>query len=243
LIVEINAKEFVGWLFSLPVKKLMKPVRANDAIAVARRLAELANSEPELNFLWGLAADIWKFLIHIPDGRVATNEQCSRFLDEFGPYFPAHDLKAVQRAIENAAQVEVPKMCHNPNQLEYRIERPVPYAPFLTYGPRRSKRPLADDISERIGVAIDAMTEAKCSRPVASVADALRRSGLLPGEYCTVPHVTSRSKSLGARIPLSQQESPDWLMPYWLKLYPEYVSKNVADPEWPERFVFMKCDC
>jgi len=243
LIVEINAKEFIDWLFRLPRKKLMKPVRASDAVAVARRLAELANTQPELSFLWDLATDVWRLLLFVPDGRVATNARCTQFLNDCSPYFLNRDLKAAVAAIEKTADVQGPRFPRNPNQIEYRIERPVLGAPAMTSGPRTSRRPPADDISERIGVAIDAMTEANCGRPVASVVDCVRNSRLLPEEYCTISHITSRSKSPYRRAPLTQQEGSIWLMSYWRTLHPEYVSKSVADPEWPERFVFLKCDC
>jgi hypothetical protein len=243
LIVEFNAKEFVDWLFMLPSKRLMKPIRAAEAVAVARRLGELANSKPELNFLWRIAEDIWKFLNHVPDGKVATNEQCAVFLADFSPYFPAHDLKTAITVIENAPDIAVPRMSRNPNQVEYRIERPTRFAPAALYGPRTSKRPPVDDISVRIGIAVDAMTEADCSRPTASVADAARRCGLLPSQYCTSPHIISRIKRLAGHTRLSLKEPDIWLMSYWYTKYPEYLSKSVADPEWPERFVFMKCNC
>jgi len=243
LIVEINAKEFVDWLFQLPLKKLIKPMRAAEAIAVARRLAELAHSHPELKFLWDLAIDVWRLLIFIPEGRVATNASCTHFLNDYGPYFLNHDVKGAVAAIEKTAEVQGPRIARNRNRVEYRIERAVLYAPAVAYGRRTSRRPPADDISERIGAAIDAMTEAKCGRPIASVADSIRRSGLLSKEYCTISHITSRNKSTGPRMPLSKQECPTWLTSYWHTLHPEYISKSVADPEWPERFVFIRCDC
>lgn len=240
MIVELNAKEFLGWLFRLPTKKLIRPLRAAQAIAVARRLAEIADSQPELS---GLATDVWKLLLRLPVGKFATNAQCVRFIEDYAPYFLAHDLKAALAAIAMTADVPAPRMAGNPNQIEYRVERPVLYAPAVVYGPQTSRRPPADDLSERIGVAVDVMTEAKCRRPVAIVADSLKGSGLLPEAYCTVSHVSSRSKSLGPRTPLSQQQNPVWLMCYWHALHPEYVSKSFADPEWPERFVFTQCDC
>jgi hypothetical protein len=243
LIVEINAKEFVDWLFGLPLKKLIKPMRAAQAIAVARRLAELANSQPEFYFLWDLAADVWRLLLFVPDGRVATNEQCTRFLNDYRPYFLNRDLKTAVAAIDKTADVQGPRIARNPDQIEYRLERPVPYAPAVVSGPRTSRRPPADDISERIGVAVDAMTEAKCGRPAASVVDSIARSGLLSKEYCTISHITSRSKSSYPRASLTKQEGSIWLMSYWHAQHPEYVSKSVADPEWPERFVFTQCDC
>ena len=240
MIVELNAKEFVEWLWRLPAKRLIRPLRAAQVIAVARRLALLADSQPELS---GLATDVWRLLLRVPDGKVATNAQCARFLEDYAPYFLAHDLKAALAAIARTADVPAPRMAGNPNQIEYRIQRPVLYAPAVFYGPRTSRRPPADDLSERIGVAIDAMTEAKCTRPVAIVADSLKRSRVLPEAYCTISHITSRSKSLGPRTPISHQESPVWLTFYWHTLHPEYASKTVADPEWPERFVFTQCDC
>jgi hypothetical protein len=126
LIVEINAKEFVDWLFGLPLKKLIKPMRAAQAIAVARRLAELANSQPEFYFLWDLAADVWRLLLFVPDGRVATNEQCTRFLNDYRPYFLNRDLKTAVAAIDKTADVQGPRIARNPDQIEYRLERPVP---------------------------------------------------------------------------------------------------------------------
>jgi hypothetical protein len=149
-------------------------------------------------------------------------------------------LKTAVAAIDKTADVQGPRIARNPDQIEYRLERPVPYAPAVVSGPRTSRRPPADDISERIGVAVDAMTEAKCGRPVASVVDSIRRSGLLSEEYCTISHITSRSKSSYRRASLT---GSIWLRSYWHTLHPEYVSKSVADPEWPERFVFTQCDC
>jgi hypothetical protein len=242
LTAKIHAKDFVEWLFKLPPKKLTKPMRAADLIAVSRRLGELANAKPELNFLRDLAADIWKLLIYLPDGRIATNEQCLRFLDEFEPFFADHDLKSALAAIEKAGDVPLRRFSKDSRIAEYRIVRSVAFVPALVQGPKSSKKPPTDDISERIGVAIDAMTEAKCKRPIASVVDAARASGLLPATSCTVSHITSRNRSHGARIPLSQQQDPIWLMSYWHSLHPEYASKSVADPEWP-KFVFLKCDC
>jgi hypothetical protein len=240
LIVEIKAKEFVDWLLRLPAKKLIRPMRADAAVAVARRLAELVNSQPELR---GLIADVWSLALRVPDGKIATNAQCLRFLEDYSPYFTAHNLQAALAAIAQTADVPSPRMARNPNQIEYRIERPVAFAPAAVYGPRTSKRPPVDDVSERIGVAIEAMTEAKCRRPVASVSDSLRATGLLPETYCTISHVTSRAKSLGPRSPLLDQGNLAWLMCYWHNLHPEYFSKTAADPEWPERFVFTQCDC
>jgi hypothetical protein len=243
LVIQINAKEFVDWLFKPPVKRRMKPVQASEAIAVARILAELANSQSELNFLWDLAAEIWRQLIYLPEGRVATNEQCGRFLDQFGPYFPGHDLKRAQRALEKTAHIKGARISRNSSRLEYRAEKPVPHAPSVVYGPRTSKRPPADDISERIGVAMKAMTEAGCSRPAASVGDALRKAKLLPAPYCTVTHVISRREALRAGKPQSLQEISIWLICYWDSLHPESTLKTAADPEWPESFVFERCNC
>ena len=228
------------WLLRLPLKKLIRPMRAAEAVAVARRLAELADSQPELR---GLIADVWSLALRVPDGKIATNAQCTHFLEDYAPYFPNHDLTAALAAIKKTAEVATPRMARNPNQIEYRIERPVAFAPAVVYGPRTSRRPAADDLSERIGVAVEAMKEAKCRRPVAVVTDSLRTFGILPKEYCTISHVTSRSKSLGTRKQLLQQENPAWLMSYWRTLYPEHRSKSAADPEWPERFVFTQCDC
>jgi hypothetical protein len=242
LTVEINAKSFVEWIFRLPLKKLTKPMRAADWIAVSRRLGELAKAKPEFNFLSDLAADIWKLLVYLPDGPRASNERCMRFLDEFEPFFPTHDLKKALAALKDADDVPVQRFSKGARVAEYRIVESIPFVPAVVQGPKRSKRPPTDDISERIGVAIDAMKEAECSRHLARVAEALEPSELLPAEYCTIPHITSRYKSLGARIPLSQQEVPMWLMSYWHSLHPEYASKTWADPEWPQ-FVFQKCDC
>jgi hypothetical protein len=240
LTVELNAKKFVEWLLRLPPKKLIRPMQASEAVAVARRLAELADSQPEF---WALASDICALLLRVADGKIATNAQCERFLRDYAPYFSNHNLTAALAAIKKTTDVPTPRMARNPNQIEYRIERPVAFAPAAVYGPRTSRRPPADDVSERIGVAIDAMTEAKCRRPAAVVADSLRTFGILPKEYCTISHVTSRSKSLGPRTPLLHQETPAWLMSYWRTLDPEHSSKSAADPEWPERFVFKQCDC
>ncbi len=240
MIVEINAKEFVDWLLRLPAKKLIRPMRAAEAVAVARRLAELADSQAELR---GLITDVWSLALRVPDGKIASNAECERFLQDYAPYFPNHDLKAALAAIKKTADVPTPRMARNPNQIEYRIERPVPFAPAAVYGPRTSRRPAVDDLSERIGVGIDAMTEAKCRRPVVVVADSLKTIGIVPEAYCTISHVTSRAKSLGSRTPLLHQQPPVWLMCYWHTLHPEYFSKTAADPEWPERFVFTQCDC
>jgi len=82
LTVEIKAKEFVDWLFKLPSKKLIKPLRPGNVVAVGRRLAGLAVTQPDMNFLLGLAQDIWSLLIQVPEGRIATNEECERFLHD-----------------------------------------------------------------------------------------------------------------------------------------------------------------
>jgi hypothetical protein len=94
------------------------------------------------------------------------------------------------------------------------------------------------------------MTKAKCSRPIMFVADSMKRSGLFPETSCTIQHVTSRNKSIkgnGQRLRLQQlwlqQLCSVWQRFYWDTHHPEYVSKTEVDPEWPKRFVFMKCDC
>jgi hypothetical protein len=242
LILEVDPKHFVDWLFRLPRKKLMRRRRANEVIAVGRRLTELAYARPDLN-LDRLALDVWKLLVHLPDGRVATNEQCLRFFDDFGPDFLGTDLTDALAALKRSAEVRVSRTPNDLKRLEYRIESPVLFVPSAVYGPKTGKRPPADDISERIGAANDAMKAARCTRPVAYVADALRETKLLPAEYCSISHVTSRNKALGSRIPLTRQEVPIWLFSYWQSQHPEYISKTSADPEWPERFVFTKCDC
>jgi hypothetical protein len=242
LMVEVNAKQFVDWLLHLPTKKLMNPVRAADVTSVGRRLAELAYAKPELNFLSTLACDVWRLLINLPEGEVATNDDCIRFLEDFAPYLCSLDLRKAVAAIKSAPKVKAAKMSGNLKQLEYRMERPVLFAPAAFLGPRKRKPP-ADDISERLGGVTDAMTAAQCTRPVAYVTEALRNSGLLEDHYCTIRHVGSRIKKLGARIPLERQEVSPWLLAYWHSRHPEYVSKTSGDPEWPERFVFMKCDC
>jgi hypothetical protein len=242
LIVEINAKKFVDWLLGIPTKKLMKPVRAAEVVSVSRRLAELASSNMERNFLWELTADVWRLLIRVPEGKVAANEECVRFLEDFRPFFPKHDWPKVLDVLKTTGDVQVPRFSRNP-KVEYRIEKPTLHVPAYTGGPRMRRKQPTDDISERISVAVDAMTEAHCTRPLAVVAVALRDSGLLPKEYSTVQHVRSRNKTRSDRVPLAQQEVPIWLMSYWHSLNPEYALKTVADPEWPKKFVFRKCDC
>ena len=113
----------------------MRPVRASQVVAVARRLAELGNSQPELSFLMDLAADVWRLLLRVPDGKIATNAQCARFLDDYNPYFPNRDVKVAIAAIEKAADVQGPRIYRNPNQLEYRIERPMLFAPASQCSP------------------------------------------------------------------------------------------------------------
>ena len=242
MIVEVDPKHFVDWLFRLPRKKLMRRLRANEVIAVGRRLTEeLAYARPDLN-LDRLAVDIWKLLVP-PQGRVATNEQCLRFFDDFRPYFLGTDLTEAFASLKRSTEVQVSRTPSDPGRLEYRIESPILFVPAAVYGPKTSKRPPGDDVSDRIGTAIDAMTEARCTRPMAYVADALRKTKLLPAQYCSVSHVASRNKALGPRKPLTRQEVPIWLFSYWHSQHPEYVSKTSADLEWPERFVFAKCDC
>ena len=216
-------------------------MRAAIAIAVARRLIELARSRTELLFLEDLVSHIMKLLYSVPEGKVATNAQCSRFIDEYASYFGAGAVKAALRAIEESNDVPSMQVPRNPNAVEYRMERPVPYAPFASYGPRRGTgRSPVDDISERIAIAVDAMKEAGCGRPVASVVDSMRETSLIADAYCTNSHVTSRMRALGQRIPETRQESPKFLTAYWHSLHP---SMTVADLEWPERFEFMQCDC
>lgn len=236
--VEINAKEFVDWLFTVPVQKSMKPMRAAQATAVSRRLAELAHSKPELNFLWGLATDVWKQTMFLPDGRVATNEECTEFLREFKPYFLNHDLDTAFAAIAETLDVKGPRIPRDPTMVDYRTVERMLYVPAQVKIKRSGKKPPPDDLSERIGIAVHVMTEAQCTRPAAAVAAALRKSDVLP-EYCTVAHVTSRYKARGARNPLWKETIPFWLESYWRCLHPELVDTHPQPPE----FVFLKCDC
>lgn len=243
MIVKVNAKEFVDWLLHLPPMKRMKPMRATDVISVGRRLAELAHAKPELSFLSGLAFDVWRLLVHLPQGKVASNSDCIRFLENFAPYLPSHDLKAAVRTLRRTSGVKTTKIDQNPNQLEYRTELLIPFAPAAFFHPKRSKRPPVDDISERIGVSAYAMTKARCTHPITYVANALKKSEFLPGSYCTVSHVGSRIKKLGVPIPLTQQDVFPWLFAHWHNHYPGHASKAQASLEWPESFVFKKCDC
>jgi hypothetical protein len=245
LIAEIDAKEFVEWLLRLPAKKRIRPMQSDEITAVARRLGELAISQPESNVLTGLATDVWKqLLLRVPDGRVATNSECVRFLEEYAPCFLNHDVKAAIAAIQKGTVAQGTHVRRKPNQIEYVIEDRVLLVPSAERRTRTGGRPPADDRSERIGVAVDAMTKAECSRPIAIVTDSMKRSGRFLKEYCTIPHVTSRSKSTRIWLPLSKQQMCDnWHRIYWYTLHPEHVSIPDTDPEWVERFVFTKCDC
>jgi hypothetical protein len=95
-----------------------------------------------LSFLMDLAADVWRLLLRVPDRKIATNAQCARFLDDYNPYFddynpyfPNRDVKVAIAAIEKAADVQGPRIYRNPNQLEYRIERPMLFAPASQCSP------------------------------------------------------------------------------------------------------------
>jgi hypothetical protein len=108
--------------------KLIRPMRAAEAVAVARRLAQLTESHPEL---WALATDVCALMLRVPDGKIATNAQYERFLKDYAPYFANYDLTVALAAIDKTADVSTSRTTGNPNQIEYRIERPVAFAPAV----------------------------------------------------------------------------------------------------------------
>jgi hypothetical protein len=139
--------------------------------------------------------------------------------------------------IRRSEDVAMARPVRNPKVLEYRVEHQVPFAPAVTYRPTFSKRPPSDDISERIGIALYVMKEAKCSHALARVRDALASSGLVPGAYCELPNIKSRVQKTRK---VAHEEILMWLRCYWQSKNAEFNPAVVTD--WPE-FVLAKCDC
>ena len=157
----------------------MKPLRADDASAVARRLFQLAHAHPEDRDtnLESLAQAIWMLPFHRAEGKVASSDACVSFLREFGAYLLGHDIEQAQTLLSQTQQRE--SRYNPPAGLEYRTPDPVLLAPMMAYTPREHRKPPQDDISERICIAFDAMSAASCRRPLVSVTEALKMSGLV----------------------------------------------------------------
>ena len=243
LIVKIDAKRFVAWLFQVPPKRLMKPLRAADIVAVGRRLTGLAMTQPDSALLLPVAQEVWKLMFLAPQGRIASNQECDRFLHDFLPYMPVlnENMDAIRAALKKTKDADARWPNRNPKQADYLIERLSRYVPSAAYLPRTSKRMPGDETSEKVAVAVDAMVGARCKRPYDAVADALRESKVVEEPYCSVRHIKSRIRALGPRVPLLKQEVPMWLHSYWHS-HPELANQAVDEPEWPE-FRFNKCSC
>jgi hypothetical protein len=221
----------------LPPKKRIPPFVESEIAAVGRRLERIAGSRPELR---NLVADVWRMMLRIGGGRVASNARCIRFLRTYSPYLVLHDIDSIVGAIERADEVGARRIPPPVKQIEYRMDGMALLAPAAEYRPRYNSRPAADDVSDRIRVAIDAMVAARCRHPTASVRDAAKSTGLLPERYCTCSHITSRKRSARPMTPLLQDVLPVWPLSYWQALHPDAASRP---SEWPAQFVFMKCDC
>ena len=157
---------------------------------------------------------------------------------DFKAYLSTHDLKKAIRALKSSNE-----MSSLGFELEFRPERPTMHSPLVVYGSKTRKRPLADDISERLSMAVAAMQEARRSRPLAAVADALAESGLLPKGQTSTSHVMSRRKAYGALAPLEGPVASAWMQSYYSVLHIKEHGKSPGELERPDRFVFMKCDC
>jgi hypothetical protein len=242
-VVTIDPKDFVRWIFSLPILKRIKPLQVGSTAAVARRLVQLSRMQPELD-LRRLAIDV----LFVPGaGDVASNADCDAFLDNMASCLPGHDIDATLRLLRETSdpgRTSIASGCG----IEYRALSAMPGAPMYMSMHKFKKRMPSDDVTWRICEALDVMTAAQCTRPATVVANVLKehyskKGGILQEAYCTVQHVRSRYKSFPERVPTLQQELPPWLYHYWCSLVPENAGKSVADREWPERFVISKCDC
>lgn len=221
----------------MPPKKRIRPFVESEIVAVGRRLEQIAGSRPELRTL---VADVWRMMLRTGGAHVAGNVECIRFLRDYSPYLVGHDIDSIVAAIERDSDVRASEIPPPVEQIEYRLDGMVLFAPAAEYRPRYNSRPPADDVSDRIRVAIDAMAAARCTHPVASVRDAAKSTGLLPERYCTCSHITSRKRSARPMTPLLQDVLPVWPLSYWQALHPDAASRP---SEWPAQFVFMKCDC
>lgn len=180
MVVDLNAKEFIRWLFSLPELKRVKPLRKSVAEAVSRRLLQIASSEPDHALLKQLAMDVLMLSTRLGRARVASNDECKRFLNDYTAYLLGRDLKAAAALIANAPSRQDDRTPLNRHMVEYRTNRIVPFAPAFTARPRTRRRLPQDDISERICTALDALLLADCTRAATCVAEFLKNSRLLP---------------------------------------------------------------
>lgn len=239
MVVELNAKDFIRWLFHAPILKRMKPLQLSEAVGVSRRLLTMAASQPDPTPLRQLATDIMTSTVRFNATPVASGAECEQFFEDFAPYLLGHDLEAIKELLKHEGS-EALSVAVNPGAIEYRAQQVVPSAPMLVNGPRTRTKLPSDDISERICTALDALKASKCTRPAACVSELLKESPLLTRTSSTVNHVLSREKRFRGHTGWLGQKWPYF---YWKSLDPANTSRTVADPEWPERFAFTKCDC
>jgi hypothetical protein len=224
----------------------MPKLSPSRTLAVSRFLSSVARYAENPGAVEALARHIWMLPKFYLGGRKASLEESRVFLGTFKPYLllgPAWDTLTTFLDGLTEEQTKMRDTSASATHVEYRASAPQLFQPVTYYARRGRRKWPTDDWSERICEAYDALTAAKCKRPVAFIAEALESRNDLPPAYCTIQHVHARLKAFRDRIPEVQQEVPVWLHSYWLTLDPKNRTLNANDRKWPERFEFELCDC
>ena len=220
----VDVADYVDFLLSQPPMKEVREIDQATALAVARRLREIANAHDSRETR-RLADQIWMLPLRHAAGDVAQRHKCRDFLKAFRGIYLAPDLcDAALQLLERPMPEDLGRLPQAPQDewLQYRSDSGR--AQYIRR--QRKTNPPPDDRTSRLFEAYCALKEAGCRTPAAFLAHRLGWAS---------NRVEMRLKPRKKQTPEAWPDS-FWRMIFWLSLDPSNREIRPLPEEQPFEF-------